>query len=79
MLIIVLHYFLEILLTLHFHDVLKLEAKVIFLFHPTLRYMGGLPQEVVKVSMQLTYLCYDLHIYADVLFQLVGTDVTREY
>ena len=41
-LIIVLHYFLEILLTLHFHDVLKLEATVIFLLHPTLRCIGGL-------------------------------------
>ena len=36
-------FFLKILLTLQFHDVLKLEAKVIFLFHPTLRYLGGLP------------------------------------
>ena len=36
-------------------------------------------QEVVKVSMQLTYLCHDLHFYADVLFQLAGTDVNREY
>ena len=30
------------LLTLHFHDVLKLEAKVTFPFYPTLRDMGGL-------------------------------------
>ena len=29
-LIKILHYFLKILFTLHFHDVLKLEAKVIF-------------------------------------------------
>ena len=36
-------------------------------------------QEVVKVSMQLTYLCHGLHFYADVLFQLAGTNVTREY
>ena len=36
-------------------------------------------QEVVKVCMQLTYLCHGLHFYADVLFQLAGTDVTREY
>ena len=36
-------------------------------------------QEVVKVCMQLTYLCHGLHFYAVVLFQLAGTDVTREY
>ena len=36
-------------------------------------------QEVVKVYMQLTYLCHGLHFYADVLFQLAGSDVTREY
>ena len=31
-----------ILFTFHFHIVLKSEAKVIFLFHPTLRCIGGL-------------------------------------
>ena len=36
-------------------------------------------QEVVKVSMQLIYLCHCLHFYADVLFQLAGTDVSGEY
>ena len=36
-------------------------------------------QEVVKVCMQLTYLCHGLHFYADVLFQLAGSDVTRQY
>ena len=36
-------------------------------------------QEVVKISMQLTDLCHGLHFYADILFQLAGTDVTREY
>ena len=35
-------FFLKKLLTLHFHDVLKLEAKVTVPFYPTLRYMGGL-------------------------------------
>ena len=41
-LIIVLHYFLKILLTFHFHNVLKSGAKVLFLFHTTLRCIGGL-------------------------------------
>ena len=36
-------------------------------------------QEVVKVSMQLTDHCHGLHFYADVLFQLAGTDVSGEY
>ena len=36
-------------------------------------------QEVVKISMQLTDLCHGLHFYADILFQLADTDVTREY
>ena len=36
-------------------------------------------QEVVNISMQLTNLCHGLHFYADILFQLAGTEVTREY
>ena len=47
-------FFLKILLTLQFHDVLKLEAKVTFPFYPTLRYMGGLRSAAIFTDCYFT-------------------------
>ena len=42
------------LFTFHFHNVLKSETKVIFLFHPTLRCIGGL-----RLLQSYLCICFD--------------------
>ena len=43
--------------TFHFHNVLKSGAKVLFLFHPTLRCIGGLPAKVLDSVAKCDIVC----------------------
>ena len=54
-LIIVMHHFLKKLFTFHFHNVLISEAKVMFLFHPTLRCIGGLRELVLTLPIKYIF------------------------